>query len=107
MPIVTDNFAAFEKTATANRAACNTMGAAAMQVAIPACPVKTGNLRRSHTMAVNDTYVDVGVTAEYGGYVHNGTSRQKPQPWLRDSVNRNKEAIVKVGAEAWMRAYQK
>lgn len=102
MPIVHDDFDKYkQQTSAADRAALNAMGMACLQVAMPTAPVKTGNLRRSHTTQLNGDSVLVGVMAEYGGYVHNGTSRQKAQPWLKNAVNRNKEAITKLGAEVW------
>lgn len=56
-------------------------------------PVKTGKLRRSQTYQTNkkEKYVDIGVTKEvdYGIYVHEGTSRQSPQPFLRDGIMNN------------------
>lgn len=56
-------------------------------------PVLSGKLRRSQTYQTNkkEKYVDIGVTKEvdYGIYVHEGTSRQSPQPFLRDGIINN------------------
>lgn len=103
MPIQRDNFSRFTDTDAANRACLETMGLATMQVAQPDCPVQTGNLRRSHTYKIEGSHVDIGVTADYGGYVHNGTSRQKAQPWLKNAVQRNRDSITEAGANAWRR----
>ena len=54
-------------------------------------PVDTGRLKNSMTHAVNagEKYVAVGTNVEYAQYVHNGTSRQKAQPFLTDAVTHN------------------
>ncbi len=56
-------------------------------------PVDTGKLRRAQTHRTNEKekHVDVGVTKEvdYGIYVHEGTSRQRSQPFLRDALTQN------------------
>lgn len=105
MPIERNDFRNMD-TDAANRAALEAMGLATRRVAQPACPVDTGNLRRSHTHAVSGDHVDVGVTAEYGGYVHNGTSRQKAQPWMKNAAEANAEAIGRAGEAAWRSAMQ-
>lgn len=110
MPIQTNNFDAYKDTKKATRKALTTMGLAAKQVAQPMCPVGKypkgsgkvgGNLRRSHTYRVSGDHVDVGVTAEYGGYVHNGTSKQKAQPWLKNAVQANRNSILDAGKRAY------
>ena len=101
MPVESNNFARFRDTAAANRAALEAMGAACMQVAQPNCPVQTGNLKGSHRYVVSGDHVDVGVTAEYGGHVHNGTSRQKAQPWLKDNAEAHRNSITQFGARKW------
>lgn len=101
MPIDNNDFGKFADTEDADRATLETIGLAVMQVAMPASPVDTGNLRRSHTHSVSGDHVDVGVTADYGGYVHNGTSRQKAQPWLKTAVQANTNAISGLGVKAW------
>ena len=106
MPIESNDFGRFRDTAAADRAALEAMGRACLQVAKPNCPVQTGNLKRSHRAEVSGDHVDVGVTADYGGHVHNGTSRQRAQPWLRDAATANRESITRFGLETWRREMQ-
>lgn len=101
MPIQSNNFGRYADTEAANRAALEAMGAACLQVAQPNSPVKTGNLKRSHRYVVSGDHVDVGVTASYGGHVHNGTSRQKAQPWLKDAAQANMQSILEFGKRAY------
>lgn len=101
MPVVRNDFDQFTDTGAANRAALTAMSLACMQVAQPLCPVQTGNLRRSHGYSLEADHVDVGVTADYGGYVHNGTSTRRGNPWLRTAATRNAESIQEAGARAW------
>lgn len=102
MPILNDFFDQFTEDALAAEKACLTaIGVASVQVAKPACPVDTGNLRRSHKYKVDDDHVDIGVSADYGGHVHNGTSKRNPNPWLKDAVQANRESICKAGVDAW------
>lgn len=108
MPVERNNMDRFTDTEEADRAALMVMGLSCWQVAQGHAdlPVDTGNLRRSHTYKVSDDHVDVGVTADYGGYVHNGTSRQKAHPWLKNAAEANEEAIKKAGEAAWRSAMQ-
>lgn len=101
MPIQSNDFDRFTDTDAADRAALEAMGAACMQVAQPNCPVLTGYLKNSHRYVVSGDHVDVGVTADYGGHVHNGTSRQKAQPWLKDAAEANRDSITSFGARRW------
>ena len=109
MPIESNNFARYTDTEAADYAALQAMGAACMQVAQPNCPVGQypgtgkvgGNLKNSHRYVVSGDHVDIGVTADYGGYVHNGTSRQKAQPWLKDAAEANRNSITQFGARKW------
>lgn len=109
MPIEHNDFDRYADTEAANRAALQAMGAACMQVAKPVCPVGNypgtgkvgGNLKNSHRYIVSGDHVDIGVTAHYGGYVHNGTSKQKAQPWLKDSAEANRNSITQFGARKW------
>lgn len=101
MPIQSNDFDRFTDTGAADRAALTAMGLACMQVAQPNSPVKTGNLRRSHRFAVGGDHVDVGVTADYGGHVHNGTSKRKARPWLKEAAQANRESIAEAGMRAW------
>ena len=56
-------------------------------------PVDTGFLRgsisSSFTAAGGSFTVEIGPTAEYGGYVELGTSRQAPQPYLQPAFDRH------------------
>lgn len=103
MPIVSNDFSRFEHSEGAAKAACNAVGMAIQQAAMPMCPVDTGNLRRSHAVKVQASgeYVDVGVTADYGGYVHNGTSRMKPRPWLKTAAQQNKSSLGSIAVQAY------
>jgi len=55
------------------------------------CPVDTGRLRNSitHTIDADEPCAIIGTNVEYAPYVHNGTSRQKAQPFLTDAVRQN------------------
>lgn len=86
----------------AKRKALEAVGLALIGQAQKACPVgkypkgsgrKGGNLRRSHKYRVQGETVIVGATAEYAGYVHNGTSRQAAQPWLKNAAEQNRNAL--------------
>ena len=112
MPIQRNNFSRYADTAAADRAALEAMGAACLQVTQPNSPVGVyppksgrtgGNLKRSHRYAVSGDHVDIGVTAHYGGYVHNGTSKQRAQPWLRKHATANENSIKQFGIRAWER----
>lgn len=56
-------------------------------------PVKTGRLKESHTVDFDGSAADrrfsgtVGPEAPYAHYVHDGTSRQAPQPWLDNAAD--------------------
>lgn len=102
MPTNKNDFDKF-KDVGARRAALLTMGAACVQVAQPACPVDTGNLKRSHGYTVEGDHVDIGVTADYGGYVHNGTSTRPANPWLKKAVNKNAKRIFEAGEKAYFK----
>lgn len=53
-------------------------------------PVDTGNLRRSEGYKTNGKdEVDIGTNIEYAEYVHNGTSKQKAQPFIKDAIIQN------------------
>ena len=102
LPIERNIFDLFADTAAANEAALTAIGVACQSVAQPACPVRTGNLRRSHTFKVDGDHVDIGVTADYGGHVHNGTAKNKKgNPWLKDAAQANRDSILAAGKRAW------
>lgn len=52
------------------------------------CPVDTGNLRSSIGSDIGVLSAEIGPTAEYGGYVEQGTSRMSPQPYLGPAFDR-------------------
>ena len=101
VPIERNSFGDFSQSEAASRASLQAMGAAAMQVAKPNCPVDTGYLKNSHRYVVNGDHVDIGVTADYGNEVHNGTARQKAQPWLKNAVDANMNSITDFGKKRW------
>ena len=55
------------------------------------CPVDTGRLRASITHDVGEDNVKIGTNVEYSAYVELGTSRQKPQPYLRPALSEHRE----------------
>ena len=59
-------------------------------------PVDTGNLRDSNDYKLQDTTVIIGNNTEYAVYVHEGTSRQRPQKFLEDSVMQNGSKIKSI-----------
>lgn len=54
-----------------------------------------GNLRDSNDYQVNmeEKTLRIGNSTEYGVFVHEGTSRSRPQPWLENSVMENVSRI--------------
>lgn len=56
-------------------------------------PVRTGNLRRSITMQVDNIpggiEAAVGTNVDYGPHVENGTSRMAPQSFLGPALDRH------------------
>ena len=60
-------------------------------------PVDTGKLRRSmgHKTNNKDT-VYIGTNMDYAPYVHEGTSRQKAQPFIKDAVMNNLDEIQNI-----------
>lgn len=54
-------------------------------------PVDTGYLRSSISTSVTGSggtvTAEIGPTANYGGYVENGTSQQRAQPYLRPATD--------------------
>lgn len=65
--------------------------------------VDTGRLRNSITHAIQgDRTVIVGTNVIYGRYVHNGTSRVDPRPFLTDPVQQHAKEyreVIKNGLE--------
>ncbi|MBU5485964.1 HK97 gp10 family phage protein [Clostridium sp. MSJ-11] len=62
-------------------------------------PVDTGNLRRSQGYKVNKDRVEIGSNIDYASFVHEGTSKQKAQPFLKDAVMENIEEIREIAKE--------
>jgi len=52
-------------------------------------PVQTGNLRDSNDYRVEEDSVVVGNSADYSLWVHEGTSRNRAQPFLENAVMEN------------------
>jgi HK97 gp10 family phage protein len=50
------------------------------------CPVDTGNLRNSISHTVKKDTAYIGTNVEYAPYVEFGTSKTKPQPYLKPAV---------------------
>lgn len=63
-------------------------------------PVDTGNLRNSIGSEVGLLEAEIGPTAEYGGYVEEGTSRMAPQPYLRPAYDRRVPALQRALGQA-------
>lgn len=49
-------------------------------------PVDTGRLRSSITHAIDESNAYIGTNVEYAKYVELGTTKQKPQPYLKPAV---------------------
>lgn len=56
-------------------------------------PVKTQNLRDTHQTTVERLQGSIYPTAPYAKYVHGGTRKVKPRPWL-DFVQKDKEPQI-------------
>lgn len=73
-------------------------------------PVDTGNLKGSighsdlRTLSAANLAVEVGPTANYGGFVELGTSTQAPQAYMGPSLDRHsgpfQQAMAQLGEEA-------
>ena len=92
LKIVADNTdQVIEQLGVAIARALEAVGMEAESDAANLCPVDTGRLRNSITHAIDggEPAVYIGTNVEYASYVHNGTSKQKAQPFLTDAVNQN------------------
>lgn len=69
-------------------AALEEVGLVAEGYAKRACPVDTGRLRNSITHIVDEgtRHAVIGTNVEYAAYVELGTTRQKPQPYLKPAA---------------------
>lgn len=56
-------------------------------------PVDTGRLRRETSYETRDGEVLIGTNVEYAENVHNGTSKQRAQPYIQDAVMSNMDVI--------------
>lgn len=50
---------------------------------------RTGNLLQSISHAVDGKYAVIGTNVEYAPYVHNGTRRTVPKPFLKHAIERH------------------
>ena len=82
-----------EALAKAMASALEEVGLLAERYAKKECPVYTGRLRNSitHTLDIRGASGDVyiGTNVEYGKWVENGTSRQKPHPYLKPAATQH------------------
>lgn len=64
-------------------------------------PVDTGNLRRSMAHEVEGSEaVYIGTNVEYAPDVEFGTSRQRAQPFLKDTFIANSEVVKRILADS-------
>lgn len=56
-------------------------------------PVLTGFLRASHQSLFSDLRGEVGPTASYAIFVHEGTRFMRPRPFLLEAVKTNEKSI--------------
>ena len=82
-----------EALSKAMASALEEVGLLAERYAKKECPVDTGRLRNSitHTLDIRGASGDVyiGTNVEYGKWVENGTSRQKPHPYLKPAATQH------------------
>lgn len=74
------------------------VGLVAEGYAKKACPVDTGRLRNSitHQVRPSEKSVYIGTNVEYAPYVELGTSRMKPQPFLRPAAAGHENTYRKI-----------
>lgn len=74
------------------------VGLVAEGYAKKACPVDTGRLRNSitHQVRPSEKSVYIGTNVEYAPYVELGTSRMKPQPFLRPAAADHEGSYKKI-----------
>lgn len=108
MPVVRDDFDRFTDTERAQYKALDAVGLALIGDAVNEYDVQgintiTHNLIESHTHKVNmqEGCVYVGVTADYGRYVHNGTYGHPGRPWLRRALEKNADKLQEFAARKW------
>jgi HK97 gp10 family phage protein len=69
------------------------------------CPVITGYLRGSIRYYISKMwekhYLTIGATADYAGYVHEGTRYQRKQPFIKDSIMENLTKIQSIAEQEY------
>lgn len=62
------------------------------------CPVDTGRLRNSitHEVDMSEQAAIIGSNVEYAAYVELGTSKQKPQPYLRPAAENHADEYKRI-----------
>jgi hypothetical protein len=113
MPVVRNDFDRFTDTERAQYTALEAVGLALIGDAVNEYDVQginvvTSNLINSHAheVSMREGCVYVGVTADYGGYVHNGTSRNRARPWLRKALEKNADKLQELAARKWKEALE-
>lgn len=88
------NFDLFQKRLQEQmRASLKEIGQFGAAEAQSRAPVDTGELRRSISYVDEDTQVHIGSPQDYAGYVEEGTSKQKAQPYIKPAIYENTKAI--------------
>lgn len=63
-------------------------------------PVDTGRLRASHFTRFSSLYGEVGPTAFYAIYVHEGTRYMRGRPFLKNAVSSQEQRVQKLFVES-------
>lgn len=106
LPELSAKFALLAQVASTRtlRAALRAGGLVIRDEAKQKAPVLTGTLRRSIHLRTGSgsgrgVYVRVGTNLEYAPHVEFGTSRQRPQPYLRPAYDEKRgEAVEEIAA---------
>jgi len=63
-----------------------------------ACPVDTGNLRRSitHQIEAADLTAEVSANASYAAYLEFGTRKMRAQPYLRPAGDNSRRDVERI-----------
>ncbi len=84
---ITDNSGLFlDSLGEQVQRALGAVGELAVEYAREIVPVDTGALRESLTYRVDGETLTVGSDKEYAAVVETGTSRQRPQPYIRPAM---------------------
>jgi len=70
-------------------------------------PVDTGNLRSSIDFEVGSEDADIFSPVQYAPHVEFGTSKMAAQPFLRSSLDSNKNNIIKIFSETYAKHLKK